>query len=721
MKTQEKITIQNSIGHLPYVNEKLEKLLEKLGIKTIEDLLFYAPSRYLDFSNIVKIRNVSANETFTICGQIISINNKKTWRKKITITEAVLRDDSGSIKAVWFNQPFLTRNFKVGDVLNLSGKAITDDYGFHLQNPIYEKMSSGKSAGPFIHTAGLAAIYPETAGLTSRWLRFLMKHSLKYAMQIPETIPQEIKTKENFLPIKDAIINLHFPKSPTDAEKSKKQLAFRELLFVQFSVFNFKKQIKSQKAPTIKTDLESVKKFISLLPFELTNAQKKSAWQILKDLEKPHPMNRLLNGDVGSGKTIVAAIAALNTAKNNGQVAYLAPTEILARQHFQTFCKFLKPFNLNISLSTGSENKIFDPELNQEYKTTKSDLLEKINENKINIAIGTHALIQDKVKFSNLNLVIIDEQHRFGVNQRVTLLQNSKIFIPHLLSMTATPIPRTLMLTAYGDLDISILNELPPGRQKIITRIITLKERNKAYDFIKNEIKNGRQAFVICPRIEQATINYPLSDFTKSAISSNEIKTVKEEYKKLSEEIFPDLKIAIMHGKLKPKEKERVMEQFSNGAIDILVSTSVIEVGIDIPNATIMMIEGAERFGLAQLHQFRGRIGRGKHQSYCFLMTDSSDSDQINETANNRLEALVNSADGFKLAQYDLELRGPGEFLGTRQSGMADLTFASFADIFLIEKVRNYAADIFKKDPNLYNYPAIKNQLKKFQQKIHLE
>lgn len=731
MKTQEKITIDSPVHCLPYANSKVEKLLNKLGIKTIRDLLLHPPSRYLDFSNIAKIKDVKPGETVTIQGQIISIANKRTWKRKLNLTEAIIEDGTGSIKAIWFNQPFIAHRLRSGQFANFSGKISAKDThttGFetYFSNPTHELIGKTELA----HTGIITPVYPETAGLTSRWIRFLMKHALKYVSQMQDIVPQEIIFREKLLPIKETIKNLHFPASLEIAKAAKKQLAFEEMLIIQLMVLRSRKEIKSQKAPPIKTDIELTKKFVSRLPFELTNAQRKSAWQILKDMENPNPMNRLLNGDVGSGKTIVAAIAALNASCDNRQVAYLAPTEILTNQHFQTFCKSLQSFNLTIALATGSENKIFDSELCDSYEVKKPELLKKINNGQINIVIGTHAIIQDGVKFSNLGLVIIDEQHRFGVAQRAALLKNNEkdsclstsrqnptttgrqagFQIPHLLSMTATPIPRTLMLTVYGDLDISILDEMPKNRQKIITQIVSAKDRKKSYDFIRQEIKNGRQAFVVCPRIENTT------EISQPTATSTDIKTVKEEYKKLSEEIFPDLRIGMLHGKLKPKEKEKIMVDFKNNKTDILVATSVIEVGIDVPNATVMLIEEADRFGLAQLHQFRGRIGRGQHQSYCLLATNSEDKSNCE-----RLKALVNSENGFKIAEYDLELRGPGQFLGERQWGMPDMAFASFADVFLLQKVRDYASDLLNNDPELIKCPELKNRVINSQSKIHLE
>lgn len=706
MKTQDKITINSPVSALPYVNVKVEKLLHKLGIKTIYDLLMHSPSRYLDFSNVVKVKDVPIGEICTIQGQIISVNNQRTWKRGLNITEAIVDDGTGRVRAVWFNQPFIAHRLRIEQFVNLSGKATIQKNELTFSHPAYEILGKNELA----HTGMIVPVYPETAGMTSKWIRFLMKQALKYAAELQEILPAEIKAKEKFLNKKEAVKNLHFPPDINTARQAKKQLAFEELFLIQLVVLGMKKDNQLQKAPAIKADIDLVKNFLSRLPFQLTTAQKKSAWQILKDMEKPHPMNRLLNGDVGSGKTIVAAIAALNAVKQGHQVAYLAPTEILARQHFATFCKFLQPFKIHIALTTGSENKIFEPELGESYNVKKANIAAEIAGEKIGIAIGTHALLQDKIKFNNLGLVIIDEQHRFGVNQRATLLQNSKFLIPHLLSMTATPIPRTLMLTVYGDLDISIINEMPAGRQKIITKIISPKERKSAYEFIRQQVKEGRQVFVVCPRIEQATGN------EQSAISNSEIKTVKEEYKKLSEEIFPNLKVAMLHGKIKPKEKEKIMTDFKDDKINILISTSVIEVGIDIPNATIMMIESAERFGLAQLHQFRGRVGRSGHQSYCFLMVDSDA-----KIEKDRLQAMTKSENGFELAERDLEIRGPGEFLGTRQSGIADTAFAASADVFTLEKVRKYATDLFKKDPDLQKHPLLKEKLKQIKQKVHLE
>jgi ATP-dependent DNA helicase RecG len=509
-----------------------------------------------------------------------------------------------------------------------------------------------------------------------------------------------------------------------------------------------KKKFQSQAAPQIKFHQELIKNFIASLPFKLTNAQRKAAWEILQDIEKPRPMNRLLEGDVGSGKTIVAAIAALQTAKAGFQAAFMAPTEILANQHYNEISKILSGFNINVGLLTSADAKISfgdseKPISIMETSLSKKEAFKKIETGEIQIIIGTHSLIQDKIQYKSLGLVVIDEQHRFGVSQRQALTSGlntdrsknisyasasnprKSAFKPHFLSMTATPIPRTLTLTAYGDLDLSILNEMPEGRQKIIAKVIPPSNRQKAYDFIRQQIKNGRQAFVICPRIEASDKNQGVSDenFLASSLlpltskhSWNDVKTVTEEYEKLSQKIFPDLKIAMLHGKLKAKEKEKIMKDFKDGKIDILVSTSVIEVGIDIPNAAVMMIEGSERFGLAQLYQFKGRVGRGEHQSYCFLFTESS-----SRATWSRLKAIATAKNGFELAEKDLKIRGPGEFYGTRQWGLPDLTMASLSDTELIKICRDEAEKLLSKDLELKNNPRLKEKLKNFRQGLHLE
>ncbi|MBI4117261.1 MAG: ATP-dependent DNA helicase RecG [Parcubacteria group bacterium] len=714
------MNLNTPVENLRHIGKIYLPKLRKLGIKTVKDLLWHFPQRYEDWTESGKVEDIRPNEKISLIGKVASIENKRIFPRRIVLTRASIEDETGKVNAVWYNQPFLVNSIKPGKMISVSGKVKLDKYGLYLQNPAYEMVKSSEIPSSdysvlnsdFRHTAGLIPIYPETEGLTSRYLRFLIKPLLKFSAQAPEFLSKEILERQNLYSAKTALDEIHFPSTLEKAEDARRRFAFDELFLLQLKALSERRKIKQQKAAAVKFNQEIIKDFISSLPFELTGVQKIALWEIIKDLEKPHPMNRLLNGDVGSGKTVVAAAAALELALAGYQAAVMAPTEVLANQHFQTFSRILKDFNVKIGLLTSSGTK---------GEGVSAD-----------IVIGTHSLIQEDVSFKNLALVVIDEQHRFGVEQRATLLRSSGIseeqaFMPHLLSMTATPIPRTLALTVYGDLDISILNEMPKGRQLIETKLIPPSEREKAYEFIRKQVKEGRQVFVICPRIEdpKSEILNPKSETNLKHKTQNtkqltlkdylryEVKAVKAEYEKLSKEIFKDLRVAMLHGKMKSKEKEEIMAGFKNRESDILVSTSVIEVGVDVPNAAIMMIEGAERFGLAQLHQFRGRVGRGEHKSYCLLFTESP---LVGSTR--RLEALLKTNDGFKLAEMDLKIRGPGEFTGTRQSGIPDLAMASLADMELIKKARAEAKLVLK---NLSKYPLISEKLSEFNRQIHFE
>ncbi len=699
-----------SLSKLPRINSDYLKRLEKVGLKTIRDLIFYFPFRYDDFSQIIPIAQIKPEQTVTIQGKILEIKNVRIFRRRMTITEVAIEDKSGAIKAVWFNQPYLSGNLKSDQMVSLSGKAVfSKEGGLQFSNPSYEILRDYKSP---VHTAGLIPIYHETEKLSSRWLRWQIKSLLKFVgpKQIQEFLPAKILIRQKLIDNLQAIRQIHFPINQEMMEKARQRLAFDELFLIQLFVLKQKLTWWKGQAQKIIFD-ENLKKefqdFIKNLPFDLTDAQRKAVWQIIKDLEKENPMNRLLEGDVGSGKTIVAIMVSLAAAKNDFQTAIMAPTEILANQHFKEFCNLLKNSEVKIGFLTGSDSQIFSKEKTR--KISREKLLKDLKKGDLKILIGTHALIQDKVSFKNLALIIIDEQHRFGVEQRAYLQQKTLEIkdglpktISHLLTMTATPIPRTLALTVYGDLEISILDEMPKGRKKIITKIVSSKDREKTYDFIREQIKKGRQIFVICPLIDP-------SDFL-------EVKSATQEYEKLSKEIFPKLNIGLLHGRLKSNEKEKVINEFKKKKIDILVSTSVVEVGIDVSNATVMIIEGTERFGLAQLHQFRGRVGRGEHQSYCFLFNSSS-----TEKTSQRLKAIVESENGFELAEKDLKIRGPGEFFGRQQSGLPDLTMANLSDLELIQKVRKEAEEILKESPELKKYPLLAEKLKNFSAKIHLE
>lgn len=705
MMEKSEISPDSPIENLKGVSVKIIKPLAHLGIHSVKDLLLHLPFRYDDFSRIKYIGEIHPDETATIRGKIVSADQSRSWKKNMHIFQIVVADSTGSMKAIWYNQPFLARTLLPNKIVSLSGKINKDGI---MQNPAHEIVTA---LGVATHTGRLVPVYRETSGITSRWLRYLIKNTLPVVDSLDEILPLPVLKQEGLPSLSVAVRYVHFPVNAQEADLAKKRFAFEELFLLQLLILQSRANMKQSHAPRVPFNLDFVKKFVTALPFLLTNAQRRAAWEIIQDMEKETPMNRLLEGDVGSGKTVVAAIAAFNAALQGYQCAFMAPTEILATQHFDTFIKLAGHSPFNISLLTGSGARLYDAELGKAYAITRAELAKKITNGTLHILIGTHALITGGFTFPNLALVILDEQHRFGVAQRAALLEKKKAEkVPHFLSMTATPIPRTLALALYGDLDVSLLNEMPKNRKKIETRIVKAHERKKEYAFISSQIKLGRQAFVICPRIEVAETATPRT------IAQAEVKTVKEEYRKLSEEIFPDLRIAMLHGKMKPKEKEKVMSDFKNGETDILVSTSVVEVGVDISNASVMAIEGSERFGLAQLHQFRGRVGRAEHQSYCLLFTGSESAEE-----NRRLSAMVKSSDGFALAEHDLKIRGPGDLLGGRQSGLPDLTMASLTDVALIKSARDAAAQILAKDPVLAKFPKLKKHLAQFNAKVHFE
>ena len=656
---------KTSISELGGVGKKTFKKFEYLGVKTAKDLLYYFPFRYEDYRTILPIAQLRAGELATICGQVELIANKKSFRSRKTITEALVSDKSGSVRIVWFNQPYITKNIQAGDVLFLSGKTQADMLGPKLVSPVYEKYvypkieslsviasaakqsqstggtNSGIAASPLaprndrqnIHTARLVPIYPTTHGLTQKQIRFLISQVIELADKTKEWLPAEILEQADLAPLSAALRGIHFPADDNDLKLSTDRLKFDELFLTQLKAELARQEKATLQAPAILFKEGKIKEFVASLPFTLTKPQKVSAWEILQDIAKTQPMNRLVSGDVGSGKTVVAAIAIYDVFLNGYQSVVMAPTEILAQQHYQSLIGLFKGLNVTVGLLTGSradschceersDEAISSPgDCRASLAMTKKIVINQIKNGNINIIVGTHALLSENVSFNKLGLVVVDEQHRFGVEQRKVIKQ--KGLAVHFLSMTATPIPRSLALMIYGDLDVSVINEMPLGRKKIITKIVEPVKRERAYQFIREQIKQGRQAFVICPLIEQKDepeieiINYP-------ANPSDEKKSVLNEYEKLSKKTFPDLRVGYLHGKLKPAEKEETMSNFKNGKIDLLVTTSVIEVGVDIPNASVMMIEGAESFGLAQLHQFRGRVGRSAHQSYCLLFTNTN-------------------------------------------------------------------------------------------------
>lgn len=723
------IRLETPLKNLPRVLPGYFKVLEKLGLATVHDLLFYFPFRYNDFSQNVVLDQNYLNQVITVEGIVSKIKLVRVFKRRLTIAEVILQDKNNTpLKAVWFNQPFILNSVKEGSLLRVSGKLALDKKYFSMSNPAWE-MASREST----NTGCLVPVYSETKGITSKWIRWQIKIILKNIEKIPETLPDETRKKFSLPDIQTAITQIHFPDSQIKLQLAQKRFAFENMLLAQIKALQTKSLWDKNSSLAIKFDEKLIKTFVGKLPFKLTNAQRKASFEILKDLEKPRPMNRLLNGDVGSGKTVVAAIAALQAMSASYQVAIMAPTEILAKQHFESFCELFKNYDFNIALLTNSykllchcERSEATPKFNSKDEIAsvaplpRNNLLQEIKSGKINLAIGTHALIQKDVKFKNLSLVIIDEQHRFGVAQRAALQQETMSIadgqnktIPHLLTMTATPIPRTLAIAFFGSLSLSILDEMPKNRKPIITKIIPPEARNSAYEFVRHEIKKGpastrgdrsstrggRQVFIVLPLIEES-----------EALS--EIKAAKKEHERLSKEVFPELKLGLLHGKLKSEEKEKAMKDFSENKTDILVSTPVVEVGIDIPNATLMIIENAERFGLSQLHQFRGRVGRGEHQSYCFLFT---------ETDSERIKTLEKTNDGFAIAEKDLQLRGPGQFFGTLQSGIPDIAMENLGNIKLIKFAREEARNILVKDPQLKSHPAIRTALQKFEKQVHLE
>ena len=863
------------------IGSKIAEKLSKLKLHTVKDVLYYFPFRYLDFSKISKIADLADGQIATIYGKIEKVSIYKTFHKKMWIVQATISDETGKINAVWFNQKFLINTLKEGKTASFAGKPALQGKKLTLQNPMFEMVADEFQETR--HTGRLVPVYPQTEGITSKMIRFVVSKILPDFENTEEFLPKEVVKEFNFPSLAESFAHIHYPETIKQAQDAEKRFSFQDLFLLQLINASEKHSLSRQEAYACGYSPDYVKKLFSYIPFELTLSQKKVLHEILEDLKKSHPTNRLLQGDVGSGKTIVAAIAALVVAKDGKQAVFMAPTEVLARQHYETFKKYFSAqsapasggedfLSCGVALLTSAQSKSFYGD-GLESETPKKELISQIQNGKIKIIIGTHSVIQRGVSFKNLALVVIDEQHRFGVSQRAELIRRSpqiatridsdiekpalvyeeltykirgalfnvynqlgpghketiyhkalieelknqgitfdseryvpvkyndtkvgaykpdliidnKIIVelkalpfigsvekkqiwnylkgseyklailvnfgnkgldikriiydkdfkypsksesdqskselmpPHLLSMSATPIPRTLAMTAFGDLDLSIINELPKNRKPIITKAVTSANRQKAYDFVAQQIKLGRQAFVICPRIDPPDPEAPL---TPRQLFNLEVKSVKEEYDKLSKKIFPRLKIGMLHGRMPSKggsatggkSKSEIMDAFKKHEYDILVSTSVVEVGVDVPNATVMMIEGSEHFGLSQLYQFRGRVGRGEHQSYCFLFSDIN-----SKTTAFRMKALSSAKSGFELAEIDLKLRGPGQFLGQEQSGMPDLAMKAIQNPDLVKAARDSAQHIISADPELKEHPYLAAYVRMFRQQVHLE
>lgn len=669
--------LKTSLSSLSGIGPTFAKRLEYLNLHIVEDLINHYPFRYEDFANVSTISNLKIGESITVSGEIWEIKNTYTRFRKV-LTKAILNDGSGTIEITWFNQPWLTKNVKTGDRLQVSGKVGKSGHKVTLVSPKWEKLSNIiVEENNTIHTGRLVPVYPETYGITSKWIRQKIAKILPIALEkISDPLPESVRGEMLALP--QALSQIHFPEDFQQLKLARNRLAFDELFYIQLSAQKTRLQWQQKQIinPLI-VDKQALENFIQNLPFQLTKSQIKVISEIVEDLQKNHPMNRLVQGDVGSGKTVVAAAIIYLTLLQGLQSVLMAPTEILAFQHFETLSKLLEPYNITVGIYTGSK------------KFTKNK--ELTEHNSPQVIVGTHALLSNKLELENVGLVVVDEQQRFGVEQR-SLLRN-KAKTPHFLTMTATPIPRTVALTLYGDLDLSVIDELPQGRKTVRTHFVPHKKRADAYNFIAKLIKEGQQIYIITPLIE-------LSETNISA------KAAKVEYERLKKDIFPDFKIGLLHGRLKSKEKEQAINEFKDHEIDILVSTSVVEVGVDVPNATIMVIEGAERFGLAQLHQLRGRVGRGSQQSYTLLFAEDEKPQTIS-----RLKIFETTHDGLKLAELDLKIRGSGEFFGTAQSGRWDLKIASLSDLQLIEKSKHAAQDILDQSSNLDKYPQLQAKL----------
>jgi ATP-dependent DNA helicase RecG len=653
------------------VGEKNAERLTKLHLSTLDDLLHYYPRRYDDYSKLSTIDQLRNGIETTVIGVVEHVDTKEIPKRKIT--EALITDSTGWLRLTWFNQPWVERQLTPKSTIVVSGKI--DHYLGKpvINNPEWEKLEKEQ-----ISTNRIVPVYPLTAHMTQQWLRKIIYKVVDYwAPRTPEYLPATIREAAELLPLTEALQQIHFPDSVDTLHAARERLAFDEIFILQLGLLSQKHLWQEQETEPLAIHQPLVKSFLGSLPFIPTNAQTKVIAEILEDLSANHPMNRLLQGDVGSGKTLVAAAAALVTADNDKQTALMAPTSILAEQHFQSFQTMLCHPELD-------ENSLKPDQIvlltGDTKKSERQTILENLQNGYIKLIIGTHALIEDPIEFRDLRLVIIDEQHRFGVKQRAAL--SNKGVNPNLLVMTATPIPRSMALTIYGDLDVSIIDEMPLNRKAVPTKRVSPTDRYKMYQFIEEQIKQGRQAFIIYPLIEQNN-----REDTKAAVA---------EHKNLQKNVFPERRLGLLHGRLKPAEKDSIMQKFKNREFDILVSTSVVEVGVDVPNASVMVIEGANRFGLAQLHQFRGRVGRGNAQSYCFLVPETED-----ELENARLEIICQTNDGFKLADEDLAQRGPGDFLGTRQSGFAHLKIANLTDSKLIEKARRFAKSLIQEDPLL--------------------
>jgi ATP-dependent DNA helicase RecG len=665
------VSASTSVLKLPTIGPVLGKRLERLGILTVEDLLFHLPRRYEDTRRLTSVADLRPGEVQTSQVVVRNVTRRFSKVKRMDLVQASLVDDTGVAGAVWFNQGFLINQLHSGMELLVSGKVKSSLTGMEFISPRFERVGAGQR-----HVGRLAPVYAETEGISSARLRSFVEPLLPLADTLPDRLPPEVRSVENLMRIGAAIRQVHFPDDEESRLRAHERIAFEELFLLQLAAERARRRRLSGVGVSIPYVAEVARAFASSLPFRLTEGQRVAGHQVLTDMAGRGAMNRLLQGDVGSGKTVIAAMAALMTQRAGLQVAVMAPTEILARQHHATLTAMLAPHDVAPRLLIGSTPT-----------RARAEILEAMANGREPLLVGTHALIEDDVVFSDLGLVVVDEQHRFGVAQRQRLRRKSTL-APNFLAMTATPIPRSLALTLYGDVDVSELREMPPGRLPVQTRVVPPYQRDEAYDFIREQVTEGRQAFVICPLIEE---NDKLG-----------ARSATVEYERLRDEVFPDLQVELLHGRMPSREKEERMARFARGDADLLVATSVIEVGVDVPNATIMVIEGAERFGLAQLHQFRGRVGRSGHRSYCILFEGGLD-----EEGSQRLATVASTHSGFALAEADLRLRGAGDVVGLRQHGLPEMLAADLLDLALLQRARTAAQSWLDRDPDLTGYPPL--------------
>lgn len=661
------LQLHSPVQYIKGIGPKRAARFHRIGVDTVNDLLFHVPYRYIDYSQIMKIRDLRIDDEATVLGQVALVTTQRT-RARRSMTKIILIDETGEIVLRWFNRPDLATKFENGMRLLVSGK-VTFYTGVQMTNPLFEQLDD--MDGDTLNQGRVIPVYPLTEGLTV----WDIKRAVAVALQeccgdVPETLPARLLDKHELMTRRDALFNIHQPRTVEGAFRARMRLVFEEFFYFELILAKRRILIKDSEGIRMTEKGSHTKKLLDLLPYSLTNDQQQAIQTIARDMAEPRPMNLLLQGDVGSGKTIVALYALLVAVENGYQAALMAPTEILAEQHFMVISPLLQALNVNTALMTSSIRP-----------AERRRIMNELQEGTIDIILGTHALIEEDISFKRLGLAIVDEQHRFGVMQRAALVNKGRN--PDFLVLSATPIPRTIALTLYGDLDIVTIKEKPPGRGEVTTKIIKRRDRGDTYRFIREQLRQNRQAFVICPIIERS--------------DTLDLKSVQDIHHEITN-AFPEFRTGVIHGRLKTPERIKIMDTFRLGKIDILVATTVIEVGVDIPNATIMLIEHPERFGLAQLHQLRGRIGRGAEKAYCFLVVDR----YVKEETYDRISFFASHNDGFALAQKDMKLRGPGEILGKRQHGLPDIKIGDLdADRETLFKARDDAFELVSIDPQI--------------------